>query len=239
MDSGKVTIINNAIDLKKYAFVPEKRKALRKELGLKNEFVVGHVGRFMFQKNHDFLIDVFAEVLKKSPQAILLLIGDGPLKSKIANKVKLLGIADHVKFLGLRKDVQALYNVMDLFVLPSHYEGLPVVGVEAQANGLPCLISTAVTQETKLTSSLTFYNLSLGKEQWAEKILSFPKERNQDVAKEMRLAGFDIYYSAQRLEEEYMSIRGGLSSILSIRRGLDIEQLSWIFAMYPESEACA
>ena len=209
MDSGKVIIINNAIDLKKYAFDPEKRKALRKELGLKNEFVVGHVGRFMFQKNHDFLIDVFAEVLKKCPQAILLLIGDGPLKSKIANKVKLLGIENHVKFLGLRKDVQDLYNVMDLFVLPSHYEGLPVVGVEAQANGLPCLISTAVTQETKLTSSLTFYNLSLGKEQWAEKILSFPKERNQDVAKEMRLAGFDIYYSAQRLEEEYMSILGG------------------------------
>lgn len=206
MDSGKVIIINNAIDLKKYAFDPEKRKALRKELGLKNEFVVGHVGRFMFQKNHDFLIDVFAEVLKKCPQAMLLLIGDGPLKSKIENKVKLLGIESHVKFLGLRKDVQNLYNVMDLFVLPSHYEGLPVVGVEAQVNGLPLLVSDCVTQEMQKTSIVTYESLSNGSKVWSEQVLTLQQKYangklHENTYEEMQRAGFDIIKEAKKLEE--------------------------------------
>lgn len=209
MDIGKVKIVNNAIDLKKYEFNPRKREKLRKELGLTDEFVIGHVGRFMFQKNHEFLIDVFAEACKKNPQMVLLLIGDGPLRSGLEEKVKKLGLTDHVNFLGLRNDVQNLYNVMDIFVLPSHYEGLPVVGVEAQANGLPCLFSTKVTKETHLTHSTQFLDLSTGASKWAERIVSMKYERNEEVGEELRQAGFEINKEARNLANFYTKLSTG------------------------------
>ena len=240
-DSGKVTVINNAIDLSKYAFHPEKRKTLRKALGLGDEFVVGHVGRFMFQKNHAFLLDAFAAALKKKPHMVLLLIGDGPLRPKMEEKAQQLGIGAQVIFLGLRSDVQDLYNAMDLFVLPSHYEGLPVVGVEAQANGLSCLFSTAVTRETKLTKNAVFFALSQGAERWAEKIVSSTGERNPEVEQEMREAGFDIDTSALKLEHMYeqMSTGGGHGSRASTHGGLFENEEVWISAMLPEWEASA
>ena len=209
VDSGKVTIINNAIDLEKYAFNSHKRKIQRKGLGLTDEFVIGHVGRFMFQKNHEFLIDVFAEACKKNPHMVLLLIGDGPLRSAVEEKVKKLGLTDHVKFLGLRNDVQDLYNVMDIFVLPSHYEGLPVVGVEAQANGLPCLFSTKVTKETHLTHLAQFLDLSTGASKWAERIVSMKHERNEEVGEELRQAGFEINKEARNLMKFYTKLSTG------------------------------
>ena len=206
MDSEKVTIINNAIDLKKYAFDSSKRKGLRKKLGLANELVIGHVGRFMYQKNHDFLVDVFNKISQNCPSAILLLIGDGPLRPTIEKKVKMLGLAKKVKFLGLRNDVQDLYNVMDIFILPSHYEGLPVVGVEAQANGLPCLFSTNVTKETQLTHSAEFLNLSSGAAKWAETVLSIRCERNKNVEDEMKKANFEIQDCANYLTNFYCEL---------------------------------
>ena len=206
MDSGKVTIINNAIDLKKYAFNPRKREALRKELGITDEFVIGHVGRFMFQKNHEFLIDVFAKALKMQPNMVLLLIGDGPLKQSIEDKVRKLGIEENVKFLGLRNDVQDLYNAMDLFVLPSYYEGLPVVGVEAQANGLPMLVSTNVTPEMKKTHIVKYVNLSDGIKAWSMYIVlkedCIPNE-HENTYKDMQFAGFDIMKEVENLVKIY------------------------------------
>lgn len=239
-DSGKVTVINNAIDLSKYAFHPEKRKRLRKALGLGDEFVVGHVGRFMFQKNHAFLLDAFAAALKKKPHMVLLLIGDGPLRLKMEEKVQQLGIGAQVKFLGLRSDVQDLYNVMDLFVLPSHYEGLPVVGVEAQANGLSCLFSTAVTRETKLTKNAVFFDLSQGAERWAEKIVSCTGERNLEVEQEMREAGFDIDASVLKLEHVYEQMfGGGHDSHVFTHGGPCAVKSVWVTCLLPEWEACA
>ena len=209
MDSGKVTIVNNAIDLKKYAFNPQKRNLLRKELGLADEFVIGHVGRFMFQKNHEFLIDVFAEAYKKNPHMALLLVGDGPLRPAMEEKVRKLGLTDHVKFLGLRNNVQDFYHVMDILVLPSHYEGLPVVGVEAQANGLPCLFSTKVTKETRLTHSAQFLDLEAGASMWAEEIISIKCERNKKAGDELRQAGFEIYKEAEKLVKFYLELSTG------------------------------
>lgn len=240
-DSGKVTVINNAIDFSKYAFHPEKRKTLRKALGLGDEFVVGHVGRFMFQKNHAFLLDAFAAALKKKPHMVLLLIGDGQLRPKMEEKAQQLGIGAQVKFLGIRSDVQDLYNVMDLFVLPSHYEGLPVVGVEAQANGLSCLFSTAVTRETKLTKNAVFFDLSQGAERWAEKIVSCTGERNLEVEQEMREAGFDIDASALKLEHMYeqMSTGGGHDNRASTHGGPCAGKSVWVTCLLPEWEACA
>ena len=209
MDSGKVKIVNNALDLKKYAFNSRKREMLRKELGFTDEFVIGHVGRFMFQKNHEFLIDVFVKAYKKNPHMVLLLIGDGPLRSAMEEKVKKLGLTDHVNFLGLRNDVQNLYNVMDIFVLPSHYEGLPVVGVEAQANGLPCLFSTKVTKETHLTHSAQFLDLEAGASTWAEEIISIKCERNKKAGDELRQAGFEINKEAEKLAKFYIELSTG------------------------------
>ncbi len=209
MDSGKVTVINNAIDLKKYAFNSAKRKALREKLGLTNEFVIGHVGRFMYQKNHDFLIDIFKEVSQNCSSAILLLIGDGPLRQVIEKKVEMLGLKNQVKFLGLRNDVQDLYNVMDIFILPSHYEGLPVVGVEAQANGLPCLFSTKVTKEAHLTHLAQFWDLEKGASKWAKEIISIKCERNKKAGEELRQAGFEIDKEAEKLVKFYIKLSTG------------------------------
>ena len=209
MDSGKVTIINNAIDLGKYAFNSHRRKILRKEMGLTDEFVIGHVGRFVFPKNHEFLIDVFAKDYKKNPHMVLLLIGDGPLRSAMEEKVKKLGLTDHVKFLGLRNNVQDFYHVMDILVLPSHYEGLPVVGVEAQANGLPCLFSTKVTKETRLTHSAQFLDLEAGASTWAEEIISIKCERNKKAGDELRQAGFEINKEAEKLAKFYIELLTG------------------------------
>lgn len=209
MDSGKVTIVNNAIDLKKYAFNPQKRNLLRKELGLADEFVIGHVGRFMFQKNHEFLIDVFAEAYKKNPHMALLLVGDGPLRPAMEEKVRKLGLTDHVKFLGLRNNVQDFYHVMDILVLPSHYEGLPVVGVEAQANGLPCLFSTKVTKEAHLTHLAQFWDLEKGASKWAKEIISIKCERNKKAGEELRQAGFEIDKEAEKLVKFYIELSTG------------------------------
>lgn len=209
MDSGKVTIVNNAIDLKKYAFNPQKRELLRKELGLTDEFVIGHVGRFMFQKNHEFLIDIFAEAYKQNSHMALLLVGDGPLRPAVEEKVRKMGLTNHVKFLGLRNDVQNLYHVMDLFVLPSHYEGLPVVGVEAQANGLPCLFSTKVTKEAHLTHLAQFWDLEKGASKWAKEIISIKCERNKKAGEELRQAGFEIDKEAEKLVKFYIELSTG------------------------------
>lgn len=204
MASGKVTIINNAIDLDEYAFSQELREKYRQELNIPADaFVVGHVGRFMYQKNHAFLIDVFREVARQNPKAILMLVGDGELRPEIEQKVASYNLTDKVRFLGLRKDVKKLYNCMDVFVLPSWYEGLPVVSVEAQANGLPSIFSDKVTKESSLTKSSTFLSLSSGAVIWATHILHVCNRRNKDALTELRDVGFDIEDRVRFLEKWY------------------------------------
>lgn len=207
MDNGKVTIIHNAIDLNKYAYNEQKRITLRKELGIKkNQFVLGHVGRFVYQKNHEFLIDVFAEIIKKIPDAILLLIGDGPLKKHIKCKIKQLGLTKNVRFLGLRTDVADLYNAMDVFILPSYYEGLVVVGIEAQANGLHMIVSSTVSSETKCSKLVYFNRLTLGDYNWAKIILQFLSQGNItriDVKDNLIKYNYDIHREVIVLEKLY------------------------------------
>ena len=200
---GKVTIINNAIDLKQFAFDEVKRSKLREELDLQDYFVVGHVGRFMKQKNHDFLVDIFAEVAKQKENARLLLIGDGPLKKQIEDKVKALGLTEKVIFTGVRSDVADLYNAMDVFVLPSFYEGLPVVGVEVQANGLPFLCSSNVTKEILISDRIELVDLEIGVQAWAEKILAFAEKKRAAVSNDISQSGFDIGVEAEKLESRY------------------------------------
>ena len=203
--NGKVTIINNAINLEKFKFNKEKREKLRKELGLENCFVIGHVGRFVKTKNHEFLIEVFNEVLKQKETARLLLIGDGKLKLQIEEKVKKLGIKSAVMFLGNRNDVADLYNAMDLFVLPSLYEGLPVVGVEVQANSLPFICSDKVTNEILLTDNIRLLSLQQYKTEWCNAILNAERKKIANK-KDSLLKNFDIKSESKKLESLYIKI---------------------------------
>lgn len=200
--NGRVTIIPNAIDLEMFAFNPEKRNELRNVMGMEDKLVLGHIGRFVYQKNHLFLIDVFARVVEERRDAMLLLIGDGPLRKQMEEKVDALGISDRVLFLGNRNDVSDLYNVMDVFVLPSFYEGLPVVAVEAQANGLKCLFSDKVTLESKLLSETEC--IALNVEEWKQSLCNLaPRVLNERGGIEL-MQKFDIRESSILLSNRYI-----------------------------------
>lgn len=212
--NGKVRIANNAIDTQTFSYNNKMRLEYREQLGIPDHtFVLGHVGRFVYPKNHTFLIDIFREVVKKRKDAILLLIGIGSLQSTIMEKVQQYGLESNVRFLGIRNDVAALYNVMDVFVLPSWYEGLPVVSVEAQANGLPCLISDRVSDECKITNSVIFMSLDRSAKEWAECILHTPYTRNVSAENELRAFGFDIREEACKLQAFYEKHHNLMNSI--------------------------
>lgn len=194
-------VFNNAIDLDKYKYDEEKRNELRNRLGIEEKKVIGHIGRFCYAKNHDFLIDIFNEVLKREKNAILLLIGEGELEQEVREKVKELGLEEKVLFLGKKEDAYKYYQAMDVFVLPSRYEGLPVVGVEAQACGLPCVFSECITKEAKILSSVIYVNGRI--EEYVEAIEKGLKMERKDTSEEMSEAGFNIKIEAEKLLEFY------------------------------------
>ncbi|MEG0942245.1 MAG: glycosyltransferase family 1 protein [Angelakisella sp.] len=203
--NGDIKIIPNAIDLSKFHFSNDTRNNCRRQLGLEDKFVVGHVGRFMYPKNHQFLIDIFYEVTKKDESAVLLLIGTGKLRQGIQDKVHLLKLNNTVKFLGYREDIAEMMKAMDVFVLPSFCEGLPVVGVEAQATGLPCVFSDRVPREAKMSPMAEFVRLDAGAENWAKVVLSYRgfRERHEyHVDSPM----YDITYAANELKEYYLRL---------------------------------
>ena len=207
-DKGNVYLLNNAIDLDKFKYNESLRKKKRKELSIKdNTLVIGHIGRFVAQKNHDFLIDIFNEIHKKNNNSILLLAGQGPLMEDIKNKVKELNLDDSVKFLGQRNDANELYQAFDVFLLPSLYEGLPVVGVEAQAAGLLCYLSDDMTKETKVLDITKFMSLNNTPKEWADNILDDVKKYKRiDTSKEMTAKNFNIKEEAKKLEEYYLNL---------------------------------
>lgn len=202
-ESGKVMIFNNAIDCAKYRYNERLRQDVRHELGVEGRFVVGHVGRFCYQKNHKFLIELFAEVHRQEPTAVLLLIGAGELMNEVKAKVHAKGLDDTVLFLGVRQDVNQLYQAMDCFVLPSRYEGLPVVGVEAQTAGLPCVFSDVVSREAALTGNVHYLSLAVPVTTWAAAVLNTRCFERKDTLEAIREAGFDIEKEAGRLERYY------------------------------------
>ena len=202
---GKVYLLNNAIDVDKFKYNEKVRKTKRKELNIKDkDLVIGHIGRFVKQKNHEFLIDIFNEIHKQNKNTVLLLAGEGPLKEEIQEKVKSLGLEKSVQFLGQRNDANELYQAMDAFVLPSLYEGLPVVGVEAQASGLPCFFSTDMTKETKVLDESIFIELVYTPKKWADTILRALKEtKRTNTSKEITDNNFNIAVEAEKLEQQY------------------------------------
>ena len=197
--------LKNGIETQKYAYNRAIREGKRKELGITDNFVIGHIGRFMQQKNHAFLIDIFSAVKKMNPKAKLLLVSEGRLMDEIKQKVSSLGLQNDVLFLGFRNDINELMQAMDVFVLPSLWEGLPFTLVEAQAAGLPCVISDVISDESIVTDLIKKESLKQSAEIWAKKILNvYDETTRKDTAYLVKDAGFDIETSAQWLQEFYL-----------------------------------
>jgi glycosyltransferase EpsF len=207
---GKVVVVRNAIDTKKFKFNPNVRERVRRELGVEGKFVVGHVGRFMPQKNHAFLLDIFAEVHRRSGESVLLLVGDGELKTTIEEKARRLALTNCVIFLNVRDDVNELYQAMDVFVLPSLYEGLAVVRVEAVAAGLPCLVAAGQTTELEVEDINCKY-IGIKKKDlnaWNDAVLSCRCMPRVGGSERLQMHGYDITKEAEQLCGEYLRIGG-------------------------------
>lgn len=200
-------VLHNVVDARQYTYSPECGMKMREVLEIeKDTLVVGHVGRFSIQKNHGFLLDIFAEIVKIQPDSVLLLIGTGELQKTIFQKVNKLELSDKVIFTGLRNDVSHLMQVMDVFVLPSLFEGFPLVMIEAQSAGLPCVISDKVPKECIKTNGLVEQmKLSDSPRQWANKIIENSGIERRDTYSEIADAGFDCRENAKELCDFYLS----------------------------------
>lgn len=207
-DKGNVYLLNNAIDLDKFKYDEKIRSEKRKKLNISNDtLVIGHVGRFVEQKNHRFLIDIFNEIHKQNSNFILLLAGQGPLMEEIKSKVESLGLEKFVIFLGQIDDADKLYQAIDIFVLPSLYEGLPVVGVEAQATGLLCELSSNMTKETKILDTTRFISLDKSAKEWASIILDdYIKFKRYDTTADITKSNFNIKKETIKLENKYYKL---------------------------------
>jgi len=205
-----VKIIRNAIDISKYKFDEENRKKVRDKLNLpQNSLIIGHIGRFEKQKNHPFLINIFKEISEKNENAFLLLVGIGYAMEDVKKLVEQQKLSNKVIFYGKSDNTSQIYSALDLFLLPSFFEGLPLVGIEAQCNGLPILASTKISKEMQITNLVYWLNLRDGKQKWADKareILSKTYERN-DYAKEVEKAGYCIKTEAKKLANLYEEIK--------------------------------
>lgn len=201
-------VIHNAIDVTAYRYDPVRRAMVREALGLGDALVLGHVGRFSYPKNHAFLLDVFATVHRARPDAILLLVGDAVGDTSYLDaaheKAKALGLEECVRFLGMRQDVPDLLQAMDAFLLPSHFEGLGIVGIEAQAAGLPTYASDTLPRDLAVTSLIHF--LPLGRaEAWTDAVLQGMGQPRRDTTDEIRRAGYDIDEETRKMEEFFCS----------------------------------
>lgn len=207
-ENGLVKVINNAIDTDRFAFSKEGRIFIRNMHGISDDaFVIGNIGRFVAQKNHMFLIDIFRDFLKVNPNSVLLLLGGGEGIENVRLKVSQYGITDKVIFAGTTNDSAPYYSAMDVFCLPSIYEGLPVVALEAQAAGLPCLISDKVTAECAVTDRVSFISIECGTEKWVDALSSVTSEGRNEATLLFKNGKFDIEKSAYELLNFYKSLK--------------------------------
>lgn len=205
-DNNKCVVLNNAIDTSLYAYNEETRCKLRKLYGLNESFVVGNVGRFEPVKNHVFMVNVFSELLKSCPDAKLMLVGDGYLRDSIEKQIENLGIRDSVLLMGSRDDVPQLLQAMDVFFLPSKYEGVPLCMVEAQTAGLPCLVSSVVSEESFLVPEvIKSLDLERPMQDWVHELLAFKGVERKSNRDAMISSGYDIKATAAWLCDFYIN----------------------------------
>lgn len=207
----KFEIINNAIDLNKFKKDKKSGDELRKRLNIKNEFVIGHIGRFNTQKNHEFIVNLFEKFVENNQNSKLVLVGEGELEENIRDMVTSKKLNDKVIFFGVTKDTNAVYNMFDVFLLPSLFEGLPVVGIETQAAKCRSILSDKITTEVKVTNYIEYLpidrkdSISI----WCdalEQICSDREIANEDVSKELTDNGYNIINESKRLEKKYIQL---------------------------------
>ncbi len=203
--SPNYRMIKNAIDTNKYKTDSAIRDAYRKQFHAEDKTIYGHIGRLSEPKNHRFLLEVFSSIIKKAPGSVLILVGEGAYRPQIESWIRELNLEQSVIMTGSRNDIPQLLSAMDVFLFPSLWEGLPVTVVEAQAAGLPCLVSDQVTSEVAVSEAVTYLPIHQGTECWAERAVSSAGKRF-DVIEDIKAAGFDVHSSAAELAEFYRSI---------------------------------
>lgn len=205
--NNKVVQIPNAIELSKFEFNSVEREEYRKRMNIGNDFLVGHIGRFALAKNHSFLIDIFYEIKKRHENSKLLLVGEGENINEIKDKVRKLGLENSVIFYGVTREIPQMLWAMDAFLLPSLFEGNPVVGIEAQAASLPCYFSDTITKMCQLTEKVTYCSLNDSPEKWAELIVNnyLMKKSRASQYEVLKGKGYDIATVAQNILDIYMN----------------------------------
>ncbi len=206
---GECEVWPNAIDAKKFAFDPTLREKTRKSLGLGEEYVVLHVGNLRRVKNHDFLFSVFASILQKEPEAVLLLAGAGEREAELKELAEQLAISNNVRFLGSRSDIPDLLSAADVFVLPSFYEGLPGSVLEAQASSLPCFISDTIAHEVCVTDLVRMLSIQADPALWADAVFSSRAHAREEMYSVFAAAGYDVGATAERLTDFYLTCGKG------------------------------
>lgn len=211
-DNRDYTVINNAIDLDKFSYNNVVREKIRKEFNIDGKDIIGHVGRFNVVKNHTFIVDVFNVYQEKNPNAMLVMIGDGEQKETIKEKVHSLNLDSKVLFVDNIPNVYEWYQAFDLFLMPSHNEGLPVVGIEAQAAGLPCVFSSGVPSEIAVTGNCRFISLSEPCSTWVKTVDSMISRKNSRIKVDdvITNAGYNIKNEAKQLEKMYFDLVNGI-----------------------------
>lgn len=209
LDRENIRLVNNAVDVERFQYNGDKRNEIRLSMGLDNKLVIGHIGRMHFQKNQEFLIDIFYEIKKKVPDSILILVGQGEDEIKIKEKVEKLDLDDSVKFMGVLSDVENVMQSMDLFIFPSLFEGLPLVLIEAQANGLPIFTSAnVISKDVKMSDNLQFIDLNRNAKEWADIVYKTYMEKGlsrTDNKTIIKNNGYDIKYEAKKIQEFFES----------------------------------
>lgn len=202
--NGEFEVLPNAIEIENFYYNEKLREEYRKKYGVEDKFVLCNIGRFTEQKNHIFLFEILKEINKKK-DAVLILIGDGNLKDEYQRKLRELEIEDKVIFTGVVNNVHEVLNAADTFVFPSKFEGLGIVLIEAQANGLKCYASDNIPKEVNITESVKFISLNNNAEEWANEILNGKFERTVNIEK-IKASGYDINESAKKLQKYYMEV---------------------------------
>ncbi len=192
-DDGRVSILHNAVDLDVFYYDDNQRKNIRQELGISDDkVVIGHVGRFMEQKNHSFLAEIFKSVHEKNDKTVLLLVGDGPLRESFTQKIKDYGLLDNVIFTGIRSDIPKILSAMDVFVFPSFFEGMPNTVIEAQATGLPCIISDTITRGADITGLVDYTSLNDDVSVWRDSVIARFSTPRRDTRDDLISQRYDI-----------------------------------------------
>lgn len=206
-DPSRCTVLKNAIDAGRFVYNEKIRQQMRRSLGIADDcLVIGHVGQFRAQKNHGFLLDVFQAVHIAVPDAVLLLVGDGDLRPQIESAIAKKGLQDHVILAGSRNDVWNFYQAMDVFVMPSHYEGLGIVTIEAQTAGLPCFVSDVVPSEALITDLIRRIPLAQSADHWAREIIDGSFIPRTNMLPQIRDVGYDISTTSGWLQNYYLKV---------------------------------